>query len=620
MEAAAAEAGQGVTGREFGDLDNQALAELTRAELIELVEQQRERGIRISFSGKANARGLARRVRPRTLRHLKTYGAGSESERARNQVVEGDNLQAMVTLYRLRGQVDLILTDPPYNTGQDFRYNDRWEDDPNDPGLGEFVTADDPARHTKWMRFMYPRLQLMKSMLRPGGVLAICIDHRELFRLGQLCDEVFREENRLAIINWEKSYSPRSDNTHVSTATEYVLVYAKDEDRARTALLPRTAAMDARYRSRDGDPRAWKAGDASGPKAKTHQSMVYAIQSPFTGELHYPPVGKCWRPDQREVLQWLSGWGCRYEQRDVGDAAARAAVIGLPVSEVAAGKALVVKGSLAEAREAAARVLEHEVWPRLFFGMDGQGRPQLKNHLEDVKQGKVVTTWWSDDDYQQPAALGSVSWEHEQSGHTQAGVAELDAVVGPGHGFETVKPLRLFEKITHIWCPPDGLVLDPFAGTGTTGHAVLELNARSGATRRFTLIEQGRPERGDSYARHLMAQRLQRVVTGKWASGKRSPLGGGFDFASLDRKVDAPALLSMERADMTDTVIASHFDATRRRGVGLTRLPVDQHRYLVGKNTDEEGFFLVWEGPDGNTDFTEDVYEAVAEEAEQAGL
>src|SRR5664280_2707948 len=104
------------------------------------------------------------------------------------------------------GQVDLIQTDPPYNTGNDLRYNDRWETDPNDRGLGDFISADDAARHTKWMRFMYPRLQLMKSMLKPGGVLAICIDHRELFHLGQLLDELFREDNRLAIINWQKTW------------------------------------------------------------------------------------------------------------------------------------------------------------------------------------------------------------------------------------------------------------------------------------------------------------------------------------------------------------------------------------------------------------------------------
>ena len=179
-----------------------------------------EAGLRISFVGKDNSRQLARKVRPRVMEPLAKYSVGSNEKQARNLVIEGDNLQSMVTLYRERGQVDLILTDPPYNTGNDFRYNDKWEDDPNDPGLGDFVSADDGARHTKWMRFMWPRLQMMKSMLKPTGVLAICIDHRELFHLGQMLDELFREQNRLAIINWQKAYAPRNDNQHISTATE----------------------------------------------------------------------------------------------------------------------------------------------------------------------------------------------------------------------------------------------------------------------------------------------------------------------------------------------------------------------------------------------------------------
>jgi adenine-specific DNA-methyltransferase len=75
----------------------------------------------------------------------------------------------VATLYRKRGQVDLILTEPPYNTGRDFRYNDRWEEDPNDPGMGKFVSADDGARHTKWMRFVWPRLQKNAVDAPPGG-------------------------------------------------------------------------------------------------------------------------------------------------------------------------------------------------------------------------------------------------------------------------------------------------------------------------------------------------------------------------------------------------------------------------------------------------------------------
>jgi adenine-specific DNA-methyltransferase len=98
---------------------------MTREELVAFLRAQREEGIRITFSGKDLAKRLARKVQPRTSRRMAKYSVGSEEEQAANQLIEGENLQAMVTLYRERGQVDLILTDPPYNTGRDFRYNDR---------------------------------------------------------------------------------------------------------------------------------------------------------------------------------------------------------------------------------------------------------------------------------------------------------------------------------------------------------------------------------------------------------------------------------------------------------------------------------------------------------------
>ena len=118
--------------------ENRPLTELTRDELIELVEAQ-QAGIRIQFPGKDVARQLARRVRPRVTRTTPNLSVGKPEEQARNLVIEGDNLQAMVSLYGFRGQVDLILTDPPYNTGNDWRYNDRWDSDPNDPGLGNWT-------------------------------------------------------------------------------------------------------------------------------------------------------------------------------------------------------------------------------------------------------------------------------------------------------------------------------------------------------------------------------------------------------------------------------------------------------------------------------------------------
>lgn len=602
------------------DLTN--LEDLPVEQLVEMIREKTGAGVSLSFPGKVLARQIGRRVRPRTMRTVKSLSAGDEQGRANNLIIEGDNLQALASLYRERGQIDMILTDPPYNTGGDFRYNDKWDTDPNDPDMGDLVGSDDPARHTKWMKFMYPRLQMMRSMLKPSGVLAICIDSRELFHLGQMLDELFGEHNRLAIINWQKSYSPRSDNRHVSAATEYVLVYAKNEAIAKTGLEPRSESMNARYRSPDGDARVWKGENFSGPKALTHQGMVYGIQSPFTGEIHYPPAGKCWRAPQRDTLVWLKEWGADFELRAIDDAETRAHIIGVPSSEVRKVKAVMVKGSLSEARGHADAKLASRPWPQIVFGLDGQGRPQQKKYLEEVKKGRVPMTYWADEDLETPEILGSVSWDHEESGHSQTGINELTALVGTGHGFETVKPMKLMTKLIQIWCPPTGLVLDPFAGSGTTGHAVLALNDMAGTDRRFILVEQGRPENSDSYAETLTAYRMKRAVSGEWANGKGKPLGSGFTFKTLTKQVDAPTLLLMERDEMIDTVIASHSSTGSRRAAVL--VPVmdgtEPYEYLVAKNAAEEGIFLVWTGAGCNPDLTEEVYEAITEEAEKAGL
>lgn len=599
------------------------LASLSREDLIELLEARHEGGIRIDFVGKSSARKIARKVRPRTLQPIKKYSAGDDpTQRALNLVIEGDNLQAMTTLFRERGHIDMIVTDPPYNTGRDFRYNDRWDDDPNDPGLGEFVADDDGARHTKWMRFMWARLQLMRSMLKPGGVLAICIDHRELFHLGPMLDELFKPQNRLAVINWEKSYSPRNDKGHVSVATEYVLIYARDRDQVTTSPLHRTASMDAAYKSPDGDPRLWKPfGDLSAGKGRSNQGMVYAIQSPFTGELHYPPPGRCWARARSQLKKALEEWGVEYRVQRLDDDDKRAELLAVSPEDIKPASALLLNTDLDEAQTKASEVLAAGTWPTVYWASGGQGRPFFKRYLDDVKAGKVPTTWWADEDYDLPLELGSTSWRHEESGHSQTGIDELDAIVGPGHGFQTVKPLKLISKLITIWCPPDGTVLDPFAGSGTTGHAIMHLNDESGANRRFVLIEQGAPERGDSYAQTLLSNRLQRVISGDWASGPRPELPGGFTFHKLHKKVDAEAVLSMERDELAETIIASYGDGSSRRREALVTMVSDEsYKHLVARNADGEGFFLVWNGTPESVNFTEEVYEACAEEAARAGL
>lgn len=599
---------------------------LSRDELVHLLTEREGEdlgGIRLTYPGQAPPWQIIRRVQPRSQKIERKLCVGSEQEQAENLIVEGENLQALVSLYKYRGQVDLILTDPPYNTGQDFRYNDKWDEDPNDPDLGQLVPADDGSRHSKWLRFMTPRLWMMKEMLRPGGVLAICIDHRELFRLGMLLDEMFGERNRIAIINWQKSYAPRNDQKHISTATEYVLVYSKNIDRSTTALLPRTAAMNARYRSTDGDNRVWKPGDLTAPGAETHAGMVYAVQSPFTGELHYPSDGRCWSLEKKKIKDALSAWGSSYVEKDLRDGRAKALIIkggSLPDQDGFKSNA-----ALKAARAAAEQIRDRGNWPAAHWRDNGMGTFGMKKYLEDVKQGMVPTSYWSDDDYDEPLELGTTSWEHAQSGHSQAGVNELSAIVGKDHSFETVKPMRLVKKIIQIWCQPNGIVLDPFAGSGTTAHAVLELNRESIANRRFILVEQGRPERGDSYARSLTTLRVTRAISGERATKKgktnsATPLPGGFRFSKLMDQVDAAAVLALEREEMMDLLLTSHWDQRDRNAAHLHRLPAGKHQHLFAKSSKGEGFFLIWNGPTQPSVLNREAFRAIVKEAADEAL
>lgn len=618
-----------------------AYDQLTRGDLIRLLEQHdAERaeagkdGIIMSYTGRTAPWQIIRQVKPKLTKINQRISEGDAQSQGQNIIMDGENLSAMVTLYKYRGQIDLILTDPPYNTGEDFRYNDKWDKDPNDPDLGEVVPKDDGSRHSKWLRFMTPRLWMMREMLKPGGVIAICIDHRELYRLGMLMDEVFREENRIGIINWQKSYAPKSDSKHISTATEYVLIYSKDAERSKTHLEERTAAMDAIYDNPDDDPEGlWDSKKTGGnPTAASGDAKAaYGIQSPFTGEMYYPGAN-FWRSSKKSMKEWLEEWGSEYEEKLIGDDVSMLDKNGKTVHV----KALVLKGCkfaegqavnsatlLKKSRIAAQKIYDRGQWPKLFFTKKGDGAPRLKTYLKDVKKGKVPLSWWSSEDYDTPFEIGSASWAYTESGHSQSGIKELAAVVGLDHGFQTVKPLRLIKKIIQLWCKPDGLVLDPFAGSGTTAHAVLELNAESPANRRFILIEQGNTDKGDHYAKTLTAERVRRVVKGDWKSGKREPLGGGFQFIELKRQqVDAAAVNALQREEMIDLLLTSHWEKSDRAKTSLMRFTpeVESRRFLFATNSRNEGFFLIWDGAEQPSDLDRATFKAIVEEAKKHSL
>ncbi|SKA98590.1 adenine-specific DNA-methyltransferase [Caloramator quimbayensis] len=605
------------------DTNLNSLEMMSKEELLDFAKKMISGGITLSFNGKRTAQVIERKVMPRIVRIDKELSFNDNSIEGNNIIIDGENLQAMVTLYKYKGQIDLILTDPPYNTGKDFRYNDKWDTDPNDPDLGELVTLEDGSRHTKWMKFMLPRIQMMKAMLKPNGVLAICIDEREFFHLGMLLNEVFGEENRIGIINWQKTYSPKNDSIHMSSATEYVLVYSKDKASAKTNLLPRSESANSKYRNPDKDPQGpWTSGDMQAKDFSN--STFFGIQSPFTGEMFYPDENKHWRFKKSDIKTMLEMYNVEYVERKDPNSISTSKSLVIKGTKVVDGKLVTPEDILNKAKEAAYARTKVNPLPTLIFLRDGLGVPRIKRYLKDVKKGMVPLTFWADEEYEEIFEIGVQSWEHEESGHSQTGVNELDYILGKGHNFETVKPLKLIEKIIQLWCPPNGIVLDPFAGSGTTGHAVLELNDMTDAKRSFILIEKGEEE--DKYARTLTRERVKRAITGERVNKDgtveklEDGLAGGFAYWVLDKKVDAKAILEMKREELIDVITTSHWEDDKRKATSVIERINKDYKYLVGKNILNEGFFIIWNGKDSVGELSQSTYMELLAEAKKEGV
>jgi len=558
-------------------------------------------------------------ITPIVLKPVKSKSMNTDLNTG-NMIIEGNNLDVMAALltggFTLRGQVDLILWDPPYNTGNnDFRYNDDFYLSKKDvdemkaraPVKDDWdvVSSTDPSRHSKWLNFMEVRLRKAQELLKPSGVVAVCIGYQELFRLGVLMDEMFGEENRLGIINWQTSYSAKNDSAHVSTATEYVLIYANRRDDATTGMLDRTDTMDARYRSRDNDPHPWKSGDLS---AKAHPKPEdYGIQSPFTGEIHYPPGTRRWGIRRSEIKRILEQWGSAYVQ--MADPNSTLPSMVLEGTKLKDGQLVTPAAVLKKAREEAIKVRDGGVWPEIYFAADGDGRPAVKVYLKDVKKGRVPISFWADEEYATPMELGSQSWEHVESGHSQSARNLLDAIVGKSHNFDTAKPLKLIEKIIQLWCPPSGLVLDAFGGSGTSGHAVLSLNhAIPESHRRFILIESGNGK--DRFCNSLTAERVRRVITGKWVVGQQEPLGGGFTYYESGGRITKKVIMEAAHEQLADIILQSADDVGDRVDCRLE----NPQGYIIGKNRKGNGIALVWR----NTQvLTNEIYYKILAEAKQ---
>ena len=433
-----------------------------------------------------------------------------------NKIIHGDNLEALKALLpEYEGKIDCVYIDPPYNTGNEgWVYNDNVNDPHIRKWLGEVVGAEgeDFSRHDKWLCMMYPRLRLLHQLLSQQGVIFISIDDNEAKNLQLICDEIFGASCFVANISWQRAYSPRNDSKGIVCEAEHILVYSK-RPAWQPNKLPRTKEMNAKYGNPDNDVASWRSDNSFAPNAITHQGMVYAVQHPFTGELIYPVNSNCWRYQQSEMLSIMNGW-CEYELRDLHDEERRAEVCGITAEEVRQGVlSIVLKQDLETSRRKAKEILKRGQWPKYYFTKGGKGGIARKTYLNNVK-GKVPTNLWP----------------FTEVGHTDEAKKELMSIFEGKSPFDTPKPTRLLERILSIATQKDSVILDSFAGSGTTAHAVMKKNAEDGGNRKYVLVELM------DYAETITAERVRRAIKGYGEDKKAvSGLGGAFDYYELGK-------------------------------------------------------------------------------------
>jgi site-specific DNA-methyltransferase (adenine-specific)/adenine-specific DNA-methyltransferase len=386
---------------------------------------------------------------------------------AGNLLVQGDNLEALRALLPYyAGKVKCIYIDPPYNTGNEgWVYNDNVNSPEMRDWLGKVVgkEAEDLSRHDKWLCMMYPRLRLLREFLREDGAIFVSMDDNEISNLLPLMNEVFGRGNLVANAIWQKVYAPKNSAKHFSDDHEYVLVFAKDAEKFRVNLLPRTEAQDSAYKNPDNDARgAWR---ADGMSARNFYSKgTYSIVAPSGRLISGPPKGRYWIYSEEKFKQ----------MNEDG---------------------------------------------RIWWGANGDNEPAIKTYLSEVRSGRIPQTFWP----------------YTDVGHTQEAKKELVSIVSfesSDDVFITPKPVRLLNQIVRIATGPNDLIMDSFAGSGTTGHAVLDLNKQDGGNRRFILCEID-----PGIAKDVTAERLRRVISGYDKGGDPSKpvpgLGGGFRFCRL---------------------------------------------------------------------------------------
>ncbi len=369
------------------------------------------------------------------------------------------------------------------------------------------------------------RLGQIKPLLAEDGSVWVHLDHVESHRCRSVLDEELGPENFVAEIAWQKATAPKSDTKGISISQDVILVYRKSAAWRPNRMFRLASTTTTRYKSRDGDRIPWRDDNATANGAVTHQSMVYGIQHPVTGNLVYPTAGRHWAKEQAWMLEQLSEYA-PYELRDINDTEIRAQLCGLTPGGVRTGvPAIMLAVPLEEAAELAKRRYEQGDWPELvMLGM--REKFQRKKHLVD--NGRV------------PESL----WLATEVGGSIRGKNEIKAMFPDMHPFATPKPEQLLQRIIHIGSNPGDIVLDCYAGSGTTAAVAHKMGRRwvtseliADTMSRFTLPRLIRVLEGDEMGG--ISTTTKRVAETALPAGVKPD--DAFRFQQLLRKVLATA-------------------------------------------------------------------------------
>ena len=475
--------------------------DLLRQELShEIVEGYEER-YRFEWPDKRNAILNANSPTTATLRPCRSESV--DFDHTRNLYIEGDNLEVLKLLRETYlGKVKMIYIDPPYNTGNDFVYEDDFAQSTDEymAGSGQFDeeqnrmvanTESNGRFHTDWLNMIYPRLKVARDLLTDDGVIFISIDDNEVENLRKVCDEIFGERNFIAQLIWERAYSPKNDAKFISNSHDYILMFAKSIDKFVIGRLERTKEANARYSNPDNDPRGvWKPSDMS---VKTYTaSCDYPITTP-SGKIVEPPAGRCWSLSKNAFFE---------------------------------------------------RLRDNRIW----FGPDGDSVPCIKRFLSELKYEGMAPT--------------SILF-YKEVGHSQEGAQEVVSLFGDKGVFDGPKPVRLLMRLlTLANLHEDSIVLDFFSGSATTAHALMRHNAEKDKSCKFILVQI--PEKISDKKKNIEYQNICEIGKERIRRAGRKIKEDNKDKPGIDRLDTGFRVLKLDSSNMEDVFYTpDKFDADK---------------------------------------------------------